>query len=70
TDALTGVVTALKGTATPVEMAEESHSSCTGLHDFLWPSAPKVITPATKKVILTRSVSEGPRDVSLADASG
>ena len=31
---------------------------------------PPTITPATKKVILTRSVSEGPRDVSLADASG
>ena len=30
----TGVVTALEGTATPLEMAEESHSSCTGLHDF------------------------------------
>ena len=52
TDALTGVVTALEGTATPVEMAEQSHSSWTALPDFLWPSAPKV------KLFAQRSVAQ------------
>ena len=50
TDALTGVVTALEGTATPVEMTEESHSSWTALPDFLWPSAPRVKLFAQRSV--------------------